>query len=57
MTTWGQGRGRRPGPGGPEQSVDGDIERYVAAKAALVAELLARARAERGLPPVTYWAP
>ena len=37
--------------------VDGDIERYVAAKAALVAELLARARAERGLPPVTYWAP
>jgi GrpB-like predicted nucleotidyltransferase (UPF0157 family) len=35
----------------------GDIEIYVAAKARLVAELLTRARAERGLPPVTYWDP
>jgi len=35
----------------------GDMDVYVAAKAGLVAELLARARAERGLPPVTYWAP
>jgi hypothetical protein len=30
---------------------------YVAAKAAFVAELLSRARAERGLPPATYWEP
>lgn len=36
---------------------DGDMDVYVAAKAALVGELLARARAERGLPPVTYWEP
>jgi GrpB-like predicted nucleotidyltransferase (UPF0157 family)/quercetin dioxygenase-like cupin family protein len=35
----------------------GDIDVYVAAKAALVAALLARARAERGLPPVEYWEP
>lgn len=35
----------------------GDIDVYVAAKAALVAELLARARADRGLPPEQYWAP
>jgi GrpB-like predicted nucleotidyltransferase (UPF0157 family)/quercetin dioxygenase-like cupin family protein len=35
----------------------GDIDIYVAAKARLVAELLTRARAERGLPPVTYWDP
>jgi GrpB-like predicted nucleotidyltransferase (UPF0157 family) len=35
----------------------GDIDFYVAAKAALVAELLTRARAERGLPPVEYWEP
>ena len=34
-----------------------DIDVYVAAKAALVAELLTRARADRGLPPVTYWEP
>lgn len=34
-----------------------DMDVYVAAKAALVAELLRRARAERGLPPVTYWIP
>jgi GrpB-like predicted nucleotidyltransferase (UPF0157 family) len=35
----------------------GDIDVYVAAKAALVAELLTRARAERGLPPASYWVP
>jgi GrpB-like predicted nucleotidyltransferase (UPF0157 family) len=34
-----------------------DIDVYVAAKAGLVAELLTRARAERGLPPATYWDP
>ncbi len=34
-----------------------DLERYVAAKASLVAALLARARAERGLAPVSYWEP
>jgi GrpB-like predicted nucleotidyltransferase (UPF0157 family) len=34
-----------------------DIEVYVAAKAALVAGLLTRARAERGLPPATYCEP
>jgi GrpB-like predicted nucleotidyltransferase (UPF0157 family) len=36
---------------------DGDMEFYVAAKAALVAELLTRARAERGFPPAEYWQP
>lgn len=35
----------------------GDMGFYVAAKAALVAELLTRARAERGYPPVDYWQP
>jgi GrpB-like predicted nucleotidyltransferase (UPF0157 family) len=35
----------------------GDIEVYAAAKAWLVAELLARARADRGLEPVDYWQP
>jgi len=35
----------------------GDIDVYVAGKATLVAELLARARAERGLSPVEYWTP
>jgi GrpB-like predicted nucleotidyltransferase (UPF0157 family) len=35
----------------------GDIEVYVRAKAWLVAELLARARAERGLESVEYWQP
>lgn len=36
---------------------DSDIDVYVAAKASLVAELLSRARRERGLPPATYWDP
>ena len=36
---------------------DDDMDVYVAAKAELVAELLTRARAERGLPPATYWRP
>jgi GrpB-like predicted nucleotidyltransferase (UPF0157 family)/quercetin dioxygenase-like cupin family protein len=36
---------------------DNDIDVYVAAKAAFVAELLARARADRGLPPASYWTP
>jgi len=35
----------------------GDIDFYVAAKAGLVAELLTRARALKGLPPETYWDP
>jgi GrpB-like predicted nucleotidyltransferase (UPF0157 family)/quercetin dioxygenase-like cupin family protein len=35
----------------------GDMDVYVAAKARLVAELLTRARAERGLPPAEYWEP
>ena len=35
----------------------GDIDVYVQQKAALVAELLARAREERGLPAVEYWLP
>jgi GrpB-like predicted nucleotidyltransferase (UPF0157 family)/quercetin dioxygenase-like cupin family protein len=35
----------------------GDIDVYLSAKAQLVAELLARARAERGFPPVSYWEP
>jgi GrpB-like predicted nucleotidyltransferase (UPF0157 family)/quercetin dioxygenase-like cupin family protein len=34
-----------------------DMDVYVAAKAALVAELLTRARAERGLAPESYWTP
>jgi GrpB-like predicted nucleotidyltransferase (UPF0157 family) len=37
--------------------VDRDMDLYVARKAKLVAELLARARAERGLPPADYWDP
>jgi GrpB-like predicted nucleotidyltransferase (UPF0157 family) len=36
---------------------DGDMEVYVAAKAALVAELLTRARAEHGFPAAEYWEP
>jgi len=42
------------------QNVDlagGDMEVYVAAKAALVAELLTRARAEHGFPSAEYWQP
>lgn len=35
----------------------GDMDIYVAAKAELVAELLTRARAARGLPPEMYWDP
>lgn len=35
----------------------GDIDVYLAAKAGLVGELLARARDERGLPAVEYWSP
>lgn len=35
----------------------GDMDVYVAAKARFVAELLARARAERGLEPAAYWVP
>jgi GrpB-like predicted nucleotidyltransferase (UPF0157 family) len=35
----------------------GDIDVYVAAKAAFVADLLRRARAERGLPEAEYWDP
>jgi GrpB-like predicted nucleotidyltransferase (UPF0157 family)/quercetin dioxygenase-like cupin family protein len=35
----------------------GDIEAYGRAKASLVAELLARARADRGLEPVECWQP
>jgi GrpB-like predicted nucleotidyltransferase (UPF0157 family) len=34
-----------------------DMDVYVRAKAALVAELLTEARQERGLPPVDYWEP
>jgi GrpB-like predicted nucleotidyltransferase (UPF0157 family) len=36
---------------------DRDMDVYVALKAAFVAELLTEARAERGLPPATYWVP
>lgn len=35
----------------------GDMDAYLAGKAGLVAELLTRARAARGLPPVDYWRP
>jgi GrpB-like predicted nucleotidyltransferase (UPF0157 family)/quercetin dioxygenase-like cupin family protein len=35
----------------------GDMDVYIAAKATLVAELLTRARAERGYPPAEYWTP
>jgi len=35
----------------------GDMDVYVAAKALFVADLLNRARAERGLEPVGYWIP
>lgn len=36
---------------------DRDMDVYVAAKAEFVAELLTRARAERGFPPASYWQP
>lgn len=36
---------------------EGDMDRYVALKAVLVAEILSHARAERDLPAVTYWEP
>jgi GrpB-like predicted nucleotidyltransferase (UPF0157 family) len=36
---------------------DRDMDVYVAAKAAFVADLLTRARAERGFPPASYWQP
>ena len=39
------------------QLANSDMDVYVAAKATFVAELLTRARAERGLPPETYWSP
>ena len=39
------------------EEANNDIDVYVAAKAELVADLLTRARAERGLPPVAYWQP
>ena len=35
----------------------GDVNRYVALKARFVAEVLARARSERGMEPVSYWEP
>jgi GrpB-like predicted nucleotidyltransferase (UPF0157 family) len=35
----------------------GDMDRYVALKARFVAEVLARARFERGMEPVAYWDP
>jgi GrpB-like predicted nucleotidyltransferase (UPF0157 family)/quercetin dioxygenase-like cupin family protein len=39
------------------EASDDDMDLYVAAKAAFVAQLLTRAREERGLPPATYWEP
>jgi GrpB-like predicted nucleotidyltransferase (UPF0157 family) len=35
----------------------GDIDRYVALKARFVADVLAKARRERGMEPVAYWEP
>jgi len=35
----------------------GDMNRYVALKASFVANVLAQARLERGMEPVTYWEP
>jgi GrpB-like predicted nucleotidyltransferase (UPF0157 family) len=35
----------------------GEMDVYLAGKADLVAKLLARARADQGLPPVAYWPP
>lgn len=39
------------------REVAGDVEVYTARKAAVIAELLTRAREERGLPPSDYWVP
>lgn len=39
------------------ESAERDMDAYVEAKADLVAELLTRARADRGLPEVEYWRP
>jgi GrpB-like predicted nucleotidyltransferase (UPF0157 family) len=39
------------------EQAGGDIDVYVAGKAGFVAELLTRARAERGLLPESYWDP
>jgi GrpB-like predicted nucleotidyltransferase (UPF0157 family) len=39
------------------ETADGDMDVYVAAKASFVADLLRRARAERGLPEAEYWDP
>lgn len=39
------------------EHADGDIDVYVAAKANFVADLLTRARAERGFEPESYWDP
>jgi GrpB-like predicted nucleotidyltransferase (UPF0157 family) len=36
---------------------DRDMDVYVAAKAEFVADLLTRARPERGFPPASYWQP
>ncbi|MGH9170792.1 MAG: GrpB family protein [Acidimicrobiales bacterium] len=38
-------------------TADGDIDYYVGAKAAFVAQLLTRARLDKGLPPADYWVP
>jgi GrpB-like predicted nucleotidyltransferase (UPF0157 family) len=35
----------------------GDVNRYVALKARFVADVLAKARIERGMEPVSYWVP
>jgi GrpB-like predicted nucleotidyltransferase (UPF0157 family) len=39
------------------EAANEDIDVYVESKAELVAELLTRARAERGMPAVAYWRP
>jgi GrpB-like predicted nucleotidyltransferase (UPF0157 family)/quercetin dioxygenase-like cupin family protein len=39
------------------QEADRDMDYYVAAKAAFVADILSRARAARGLPEAEYWVP
>jgi GrpB-like predicted nucleotidyltransferase (UPF0157 family) len=42
---------------GNAELADGDIDVYVARKAAFVAEVLTRARRQRGLPAAEYWVP